>query len=187
MDGETRPDQNPMFGHPAAWALFAAGLLAVPLIGFAIQHTGAEGALAWNDVHPALNALLNATSAVLLALGWRAIKRRQVGRHWRLMVSAFVASTVFLISYLLRFYLSGTHRYPGDGWDKVVYLAILFSHMVLAAAVVPLALRSLYLGARKRYDRHRRLARWTLPIWMYVSVTGVIIYLMLYPLAALVD
>jgi putative membrane protein len=178
--------ERPMFGRPALWALFAAALLAVPLLGFALQHRSAGGDLSWSAVHPALNALLNATSAVLLTLGWRAIKRRQIERHWKLMVAAFTTSSLFLVSYLLRFYLSGTHRYPGDGWDKALYLAILFSHMLLAALLVPLALRALYLGARRRDAKHRRLARWTWPIWMYVSITGVVIYLMLYPIARLV-
>ncbi len=100
------------------------------------------------------------------------------------MLAAFASSTVFLISYLSRYAMSGTHRYPGTGWDKAIYLVILFSHMVLAAFAVPLILRLLWLAWKKRHEQHRHLARWVWPIWIYVSATGVIVYLMLYPLAS---
>ena len=129
---------------------------------------------------PTVNAGLNATSAVLLFTGWRAVKARRVALHRALMISAFTVSTVFLASYLTRFALTGTHRYEGDGAARLVYLALLFSHMLLAAATPPLALRALYLAWRGRIAEHRRVVRWTLPVWMYVSVTGVIAYLMLY-------
>lgn len=132
------------------------------------------------DLHPLLNACLNATSAVLLYLGWRAIRRGQRARHRTLMIAAFASSSVFLASYLLRFAISGTTKYVGSGGDKVAYLVILFSHMVLAIAVVPMALRGLWLAHTQQFDRHRRLMRVAWPIWMYVSVTGVVVYLMLY-------
>jgi putative membrane protein len=99
------------------------------------------------------------------------------------MVSAFIASTVFLIGYLTRFYLTGTHRFPDVGVWRTIYLVILISHMILAVVTVPLVLRSLFLAYKKRYQEHRRIARWTFPIWMYVSVTGVVVYAMLYHLA----
>ena len=134
------------------------------------------------EIHPAANAALNFTAAVLLVLGYRAIKRGDRQRHRKLMVGAFACSTVFLISYLTRFAISGTHRYAGDGATKGVYLFILFSHMVLAIALVPLVLRSLFLAFRGRYPEHKRIVRYTWPIWMYVSVTGVLVYLMLYHL-----
>lgn len=136
--------------------------------------------MTWDSVHPALNAALNATACVLLVLGFRAIRAGDRARHGRLMGAAFVTSSVFLASYLARFAISGTHRYAGDGADKVVYLVILFSHMVLAIALVPLVLRSLYLARAERFAEHRRIVRWTWPIWMYVSVTGVLVYLLLY-------
>ncbi len=98
------------------------------------------------------------------------------------MIAAFTASCVFLVSYVARFLLSGTHRYAGDGWDKTLYLIILFSHMVLAAALVPLVLRSIYLAVKDQREKHRRIVRWTWPIWAYVSLTGVIVYMMLYRL-----
>ena len=154
------------------------GLFLLPAIGYMVQSE-----LAWNDIHPAINAMLNGASSVFLIAGYVAIKRRNTAFHKRCMIAAFVASTVFLLSYLTRFYLSGTHRYPGDGIDKIAYLAVLFSHMVLAAALVPLALRALYLAWRERFADHRKIARITWPVWIYVSVTGVVVYLMLYPIA----
>ena len=132
---------------------------------------------------PAWNALLNATAAVLLFAAWRAIKGKRIERHRALMLAAVTTSAVFLASYLVRFAMTGVHRYPAEGWSKIVYLAILTSHTILAATVPFLALRALYLAWKKRYPEHRRVARITFPIWMYVSVTGVLVYLMLYQLA----
>jgi len=127
-----------------------------------------------------VNAVLNGTSAVLLTAGWLSIRRRRPDLHWKCMVGAFVVSCLFLISYLARVALSGTHNYPGGGVWRAVYFAILGTHMLLAIAVPPLALRTLFLAVRKRYAEHRRLVRFTLPIWMYVSVTGVAVYVLLY-------
>jgi uncharacterized membrane protein YozB (DUF420 family) len=129
---------------------------------------------------PAVNATLNATSAVLLLLAYRAIRRLDVERHRRLMLSAAVTSAVFLVSYLTYHAHVGSVRFTGQGAVRPLYFAILISHTILAAAIVPLVLRTLYLGLRRRDDRHRRIARWTFPLWLYVSVTGVVIYLMLY-------
>jgi len=126
------------------------------------------------------NALLNGTSALLLFGGWVAIRRRRPDVHWKLMAAAFVVSCLFLTTYLLRVGISGTHRYPGGGLWHGIYLAVLLTHMALAAAVPPLALRTLYLARKKRFPEHRRIVRYTLPIWMYVSVTGVAVYLLLY-------
>jgi putative membrane protein len=134
------------------------------------------------ELHPFINACLNATSASLLLLGYQAIRAGKRDVHRQRMVAAFATSTVFLISYLLRFALTGTHKYPGNGWDKTLYLLILVSHMILAIAVVPLVLRSLFLAYRQRFAQHKRLVKFTWPIWMYVSVTGVVVYLMLYHL-----
>lgn len=175
-----QPDR-PFFGNPFLWLTFALVLLIMPVIGYMIQ---AE--MHWEQAHPAINALLNGASTVFLIAGYWAIRRRNIELHKRCMVAAFSASTLFLASYLTRFAISGTHRYPGDGLDKIFYLVILFSHMVLAAAVVPMILRSLYLAWRVRYEAHRKLARITWPIWLYVSITGVVVYLMLYPIAGAV-
>lgn len=132
---------------------------------------------------PAWNAALNATAAVLLVLGFRAIRAGRRERHQRLMVSAVAVSAVFLVSYLTRVALTGTHRFPGEGWPKAGYLALLLSHTVLAALCLPLVLGSLSLALRGHFPQHRRLARWTLPVWLYVSVTGVLVYLLLYQVA----
>ncbi len=166
---------RPFFGKPFAWLAFALALTAVPLVGYMVR---AE--LGWERMHPAINAMLNGSSTVLLFAGWLAIRGRHVAFHRACMVSAFATSSVFLASYLVRFAISGTHRYPGSDWDKTLYLVILFSHMVLAATVVPMVLRALWLGYKGRWAQHRRLARWTWPIWMYVSVTGVAVYVLLY-------
>jgi putative membrane protein len=132
---------------------------------------------------PPLNALLNASSGVLLLLGWRAIRRGERERHRRLMIGAVGVSAVFLASYLTRVALTGTHRFPGDGWVRGLYLAILASHTLLAAAVAPMALRALFLGVKGRFEAHRRIARVTFPAWLYVSVTGVAVYVLLYQVA----
>lgn len=135
------------------------------------------------QLHPALNAALNLTSFAFLIAGRIAIARGDAELHKRRMVGAFAASTVFLVSYLIRYATTGAHKYPGAGWDKTLYLVILFSHMVLAAVLVPLVIGALRHALRERFDAHKRLVRFTFPIWVYVSATGVIVYLMLYHLA----
>lgn len=131
---------------------------------------------------PAVNATLNAASGVLLLLGYRAIRARQIERHRKLMLSAAATSTLFLVCYLVYHAAVGSVRFTGQGPVRTVYFAILLTHTVLAAAIVPMVLRTLYLGLKRRDETHRRLARWTFPLWVYVSVTGVVIYLMLYQL-----
>jgi len=134
------------------------------------------------DVLPAVNACLNALAAICLLGGWFAIRRGMREVHKRFMLGAFCASTVFLVSYLTRFALTGSTHFPvGGGW-KVLYLAILFSHMFLAMGLVPMVLRTLWLPWKGRYVQHRSIARWTFPIWVYVSFTGVVVYFMLYHL-----
>ena len=129
---------------------------------------------------PTVNAVLNATSAVLLSLGYVAIRRRAVRLHRGCMLGAFVASTLFLVSYVTYHVQAGTTRFPGEGWVRPVYFSILGTHTLLAACISPLALTTLGLALRGRFERHARLARWTLPTWLYVSVTGVVIYVLLY-------
>ncbi len=130
--------------------------------------------------HAALNAALNGLSAILIVAGFVAIRRRRRAVHHRLMVSATVVSAVFLVSYLLRFALSGAHRYPGAGAWRAIYFTVLASHMLLAVATPPLVLRAIWLATRERIVEHRRLVRVAYPIWLYVSVTGVVVYLLLY-------
>ncbi len=131
---------------------------------------------------PVVNAALNATSGVLLVLAFRAIRARAIERHRRLMLAAAVTSAVFLVFYLVYHAHVGSVRFTGQGPVRAVYFTILISHTILAAAILPMVLRTLYLGLKRRDDAHRRLARWTFPFWLYVSVTGVVIYLMLYQL-----
>ncbi|MCU1265115.1 MAG: hypothetical protein JWM21_1433 [Acidobacteria bacterium] len=129
---------------------------------------------------PHLNACLNGTSAVLLISGYTFIRRGQVRAHRTCQVSAFVTSTVFLASYLTYHYYHGATRFPGQGMARPLYFTILISHTILAIAVVPLILVTLYRATRGDFERHRKIARWTLPIWLYVSITGVVVYLFLY-------
>lgn len=132
---------------------------------------------------PAVNAALNAATACLLCAGWLMIRRRRILLHKTCMLSALGVSTLFLASYLWYHAHAGVKHFAGRGWIRPAYFAILVSHTVLAAAVVPLALTTAYLGLRSRHPTHRRLARWTLPIWLYVSVTGVVVYLLLFRLS----
>lgn len=129
---------------------------------------------------PALNATLNGVAAVLLTIGYVLIRKRRWEQHRAVMLAAFGVSTLFLISYLIYHANAGSRPFTGRGPIRIVYLTILITHVVLAVAIVPLALVTLSRGLRARYDRHARIARWTLPIWLYVSVTGVVVYLMLY-------
>jgi len=131
---------------------------------------------------PLLNACLNATSAALLTAGWVFIRRRRVTAHKMCMVSALVVSTAFLVSYVTYHSLAGSRPFGGVGWIRAVYFPLLISHIVLAAVIVPLALTTVYRALRGDFARHRRIARFTLPIWLYVSVTGVLVYWMLYRL-----
>lgn len=133
-------------------------------------------------VFPVINAGLNATSAVLIATGIELIRSGRRQAHRGVMIAAVVSSTLFLVSYLYYHYHVGSVRFTGQGWIRPVYFAILLTHTVLAAAVVPLVIVTLARGLRERFDRHKAIARWTYPIWLYVSVTGVVIYLMLYHL-----
>lgn len=129
---------------------------------------------------PALNACLNGISALLLAAGYFFIRRGDMARHRLLMTTAFATSCLFLTSYLIYHYNVGSVPFEKQGWIRPLYFTILITHVILAATIVPLVLVTLYRAWRKNFDRHRRLARWTFPIWMYVSVTGVVIYWMLY-------
>ena len=131
---------------------------------------------------PILNAALNGTCALLLAVGYLFIRRRKVAAHRACMITAFVTSTLFLISYLTYHYHVGSRPFGGRGAIRTLYFTILISHTILAAAIVPLVLITLYRGLKGRFDRHVAIARWTLPLWLYVSVTGVIVYWMLYHL-----
>ena len=131
-------------------------------------------------VLPAVNATLNAISGTFLLLGYVLIRRRRITAHRNAMLGAFASSTIFLITYLVYHAHAGSRPFTGQGPIRYVYFAVLISHVILAAAILPMAISTLSRGLRGRYDDHRRIARWTFPTWMYVSVTGVIVYVMLY-------
>lgn len=169
-----------MSDRVAAWtigALSAAVVLAVGVLLLA-PRDGAGGV----DVAtlPALNAALNGLSAVLLAAGYGFIRRRRIALHVACMLGAFGVSTLFLVSYVVYHWHAGSRPFTGQGWIRPVYFTLLVTHIVLAAAIVPLALTTIWRGATAQLSRHVRIARWTLPVWLYVSVTGVVIFWMLY-------
>jgi putative membrane protein len=131
-------------------------------------------------VLPTVNAILNATAFVLLLWGYRLIRRKRIDQHRKVMITAFITSCLFLVCYIVYHVQVGSVRFPHEGAIRTVYLTILGTHTALAATVPVLAIITLRRGLTKRYEMHRRIAKWTLPIWMYVSVTGVVVYLMLY-------
>jgi uncharacterized membrane protein YozB (DUF420 family) len=130
---------------------------------------------------PPINASLNALSAIFLTAGFIFIRRKNIPAHRRCMISAFVTSTVFLACYLTYHFSMPMTKFGGHGWVRTVYRLLLTSHVILAMVILPLAIITLTRALRERFDSHRKIARWTWPVWMYVSVTGVLVYLMLYP------
>lgn len=135
-------------------------------------------------IYPVIDAVLNGTSAVLLLVGRSYIKRGRMAAHRAVMITALVSSALFLTSYLYYHAHVGSVRFQGHGWSVPVYFTILISHTILAVVIVPLVIITLSRALRERFDSHRKIARWTFPLWLYVSVTGVVIYLMLYHLFA---
>ena len=135
-------------------------------------------------IFPVINAILNGTSAILIITGVSMIRKGRIAAHRACMLSAFAASSLFLASYLYYHYHVGSVRFQGHGWSRPVYFTILISHTILAVVIVPMVLITLSRALREHFDRHRAIARWTYPLWLYVSVTGVVIYVMLYHLFA---
>jgi len=135
-------------------------------------------------IYPVIDASLNGTSAVLLLIGRNFIKHGRMAAHRATMITALVSSSLFLTSYLYYHWHVGSVRFQGHGWSRPVYFSILISHTILAIAIVPMIIITLVRALRERFDRHRAIARWTYPLWMYVSVTGVIVYFMLYQIFA---
>lgn len=135
-------------------------------------------------IYPILNASLNGTSAVLLVIARQMIKQGRMAAHRALMLTTITTSSLFLISYLYYHWHVGSVRFQGHGWSRPVYFSILISHTILAIAIVPLVIITLRRALRERFDRHRLIARWTYPLWLYVSITGVLVYFMLYHLFA---
>jgi len=129
---------------------------------------------------PTLNAILNGTSAVLLSIGWWHIRHRRIATHRTFMIAAFVSSALFLVSYVIYHAQIGSKPYPGTGIVRTIYFSILIPHVILAAVVLPLAIMTLRRGLIRDDRRHRQIAKITIPLWLFVSVTGVLVYLMLY-------
>lgn len=141
-----------------------------------------SGAPSWVSSLPAVNAALNAMATLLLVGGWLLIRRRRADAHRACMLAALATSALFLTSYVTYHWFAGSTPFPGTGWVRPLYFFVLITHVILAALVPPLALVTAWRALKGRFDDHARLARWTLPIWLYVSVTGVVVYLMLYQL-----
>ncbi|HET7342413.1 MAG TPA: DUF420 domain-containing protein [Methylomirabilota bacterium] len=161
----------------------AVSLAVVLVVGMLLLgHAPGGGGRADVAALPALNALLNGASAVLLTAGWLFIRRRQIVAHRACMLAAFCVSVLFLGSYVVYHALAGSRPFTGQGWARGVYFPLLISHVVLAAVMVPFVLTTLYRALGGQFARHARLARRTLPVWLYVSVTGVLVYWMLYRL-----
>jgi len=154
-------------------------ITAVGFLGWLLLVREGGGVHAGLSFMPSVNAALNATSATLLVAGLIAIRNGRREIHKRLMVSAFAASAVFLVGYILYHYAHGDTPYEGEGTIRIAYFTILISHVLLSIVMLPMILTTFFFAARARFPAHKRLARWTLPIWLYVSVTGVVIYFML--------
>jgi len=163
----------------AAWVIGALTVIVIGGVAIVIYgpHGGHAGGPSWL---PAINASLNGTATVLLSTGYVLIRRRRIAAHRSCMIAAFAASSLFLITYLIHHAQVGSVPFHGAAWLRPVYLGLLVPHIVLAAFVVPLALMTIHRAWCGRFDRHRRLARVTLPIWLYVSVSGVLVYVLLY-------
>jgi putative membrane protein len=167
-------------------ALSIIGVLSAAIVGVVgvllLAHDPGRPLAAEVAALPALNAALNATCATLLIAGWVAIRRRRIAVHRACMLAACVASALFLVSYVVYHALAGSRPFVGQGWIRAVYFPILVSHIVLAAVMVPFVLTTVYRALSGRFDRHVPIARRTLPMWLYVSVTGVLVYVLLYHL-----
>jgi len=166
--------------RPAILAILAISAAAsLFLLWLIYQHPAADSASARLTFLPALNAILNGLSATALVIGFTFIRSRNIAAHRASMITAFIFSTLFLVSYILHHYLHGDVRYPVHAAYRSVYLPLLASHIVLATAALPLVLITFFFSLSGRFAQHRKVARWTLPLWLYVSVTGVITYVML--------
>jgi putative membrane protein len=150
---------------------------AVLFLGWLLMINRGAGAAADLRFLPAVNACLNATAATLLVAGYWAVRGGKRALHMRLMVAALACSAVFLVSYVIYHYAHGDTKYTGE--HRLIYFSILISHIVLSIGIVPMALQAVYFAVKGRFDAHKRVARWLLPIWLYVSITGVVIYFML--------
>jgi putative membrane protein len=164
---------------PVVGTLSAAIPLVVALLLFMPKTTGSPGF----DVYllPKINAFINSTVTILLFLGYLFIRRRMIRWHKAAMLGAFILSSLFLVSYVVYHFFAESTKFGGEGWMRGVYFFVLFSHILLAAVIVPLALFSIVHALSEKYDKHRKIAKITLPIWLYVSTTGVLVYILISP------
>jgi len=164
-----------------AWVIAGVSLLVVLIVVMLLTRPRAFTATQVDvSALPTLNALLNAATALLLTAAYWFIRHRQIRRHRFCMLSAFSLSVLFLVCYVIYHAFAGSTRFTGPDAIRPIYFFVLFSHVVLAALVLPLTLTTLYRGLRSNFMQHRRIARWTLPIWLYVSISGVLVYVLLY-------
>jgi putative membrane protein len=164
----------------ATFVILAVSVAALLLlVGVIYGHGRAAEVPAWVSALPALNAFLNGTSAVFLVLAYRAIRQKDVVAHSRRMLVSLGASALFLVSYIVYHSVHGDTRFAGEGLIRPVYFFILISHVVLSAVALPLVFMSLFLSLSGRFPRHKKVSRYTFPIWLYVSVTGVLVFLLL--------
>lgn len=167
-----------LVGTVAATVVVVGGI--AWLLGRAPKPDGGHGLFL-----PSLNASLNAATTVCLLAGWRAIRRRQIGQHRAWMLTALFLSALFLTFYVVHHYQVGSVRFVGPSWLRIAYFAVLVPHIVLSAVMVPFVLLTVWRALQENFSRHRQMARWTLPMWLVVSVTGVLVYGMLYHLGPL--
>jgi putative membrane protein len=160
-------------------AIGALSVVAVTFLLWLIYFKGRAAAPGWVASLPAANAAFNSLSALCLLAGYRRIRRKELAAHRRLMLAAAAFSALFLVSYITYHYFHGDTRFPGHGWVRPVYFAILISHIGLSMVALPLILATLYFSLSGQFRFHRKVARWTFPIWMYVSVTGVVVFAVL--------
>jgi putative membrane protein len=174
-------EENAMSDRAAFAVIGLVSLVVVGLVGALMAGGGGARPAAFDvSALPLVNACLNTLSAGFLVAGWIFIRRRHVPAHVTCMLAAFAVSTLFLLSYVTYHYHAGSRPFTGQGWIRPLYFALLITHIVLAAVILPLILATLHRAWRRAFDRHRRLARVTLPLWLYVSVTGVLVYWLLY-------
>ena len=171
------PDTAP--SRTVLLAIGALSLVAVAFLIWLIYFKGGSGAPEWVSFLPAVNATLNFMSAVCLLAGYLRIRRREITAHKRFMIAATCFSALFLVSYITYHFFHGDTIFPGHGWVRTAYLAVLASHVLLSMVALPLIFATIYFGLGSEFRFHRKVARWTFPIWMYVSVTGVLVFLLL--------
>ena len=165
--------------HPVPWILLVSAGIVTFLIWLLYIKTASPTDASWITVLPAVNALLNTLSACCLLSGWLAIRRGNRTVHIRFMLSAAIVSALFFVSYITYHHFHGDTPFPGHGFARIVYFTILSSHIVLSVVVLPLILSTLYYATKRQFTTHRKIARYTLPVWLYVSVTGVVVFFFL--------